>query len=108
MAAVEPSQVDKLSKDQKLIMLGLCRRLEKKQKSILEMLRNCTGLSVRNKAKPKSYTTFWKHLKFLENQGLIETRSDKSNVGRGRTQYISMNNIAPANLANRIEKELQR
>ena len=45
---------------------------------------------------------------FLESQGLIETRSGKSNVGRGRTQYITMNNVAPANLANRIEKELQR
>ena len=56
----------------------------------------------------ESLSSFWKHLKFLENQGLIETRNDKSNVGRGRTQYITMNNVAPANLAERIEKELQR
>ena len=109
VAAVEPSQVDKLSKDQKLIMLGLCRRLKKEAEINTGDAEKLYRIVCEEyEAKPKSYTTFWKHLKFLENQGLIETRSDKSNVGRGRTQYISMNNIAPANLANRIEKELQR
>ncbi|MGB0622859.1 MAG: Cdc6/Cdc18 family protein [Candidatus Thalassarchaeaceae archaeon] len=109
VAAVEPSQVDKLSKDQKLIMLGLCRRLKKEAEINTGDAEKLYRIVCEEyETKPKSYTTFWKHLKFLENQGLIETRSDKSNVGRGRTQYISMNNIAPANLANRIEKELQR
>ena len=55
-----------------------------------------------------SQQAIMKHLKLLENQGLIETRNDKSNVGRGRTQYITMNNVAPANLATRIELDLQR
>jgi Cdc6-like AAA superfamily ATPase len=109
VAAIEPSQVDGLSKDQKLIMLGLCRRLKKEAEINTGDAEKLYKIVCEEyETKPRSYTTFWKHLKFLENQGLIETRSSKSNVGRGRTQYISMNKVAPANLANRIEKELQR
>ena len=109
VAAIEPSQVDVLSKDQKLIMLGLCRRLKKEPEINTGDAEKLYKIVCEEyETKSRSYTTFWKHLKFLENQGLIETRNDKSNVGRGRTQYITMNNVAPANLAERIEKELQR
>ena len=108
-ASIEPSQVDGLSKDQKLIMLGLCRRLKKTSEINTGDAEKLYRLVCEEyEIKPKSYTTFWKHLKLLENQGLIETRNDKSNVGRGRTQYITMNNVAPANLATRIELDLQR
>jgi len=107
--SIEPSQVDGLSKDQKLIMLGLCRRLKKESEINTGDAEKLYRLVCEEyETKPKSYTTFWKHLKFLENQGLIETRSGKSNVGRGRTQHITMNNVAPANLASRIEIDLQR
>ena len=109
VAAIEPSQIDVLSKDQKLIMLGLCRRLKKEPEINTGDAEKLYKIVCEEfETKSRSYTTFWKHLKFLENQGLIETRSGKSNVGRGRTQYITMNNVAPANLAERIEKELQR
>ena len=109
VAAIEPSQVDLLSKDQKLIMLGLCRRLKKEAEINTGDAEKLYKIVCEEyETKSRSYTTFWKHLKFLENQGLIETRGGKSNVGRGRTQYITMNNVAPANLAERIEKELQR
>ena len=109
VAAIEPSQIDVLSKDQKLIMLGLCRRLKKEPEINTGDAEKLYKIVCEEfETKSRSYTTFWKHLKFLENQGLIETRSRKSNVGRGRTQYITMNNVAPANLAERIEKELQR
>jgi Cdc6-like AAA superfamily ATPase len=108
-ASIEPSQVDGLTKDQKLIMLGLCRRLKKSSEiNTGEAEKLYRVVCEEYETKPKSYTTFWKHLKSLENQGLIETRNDKSNVGRGRTQYITMNNVAPANLATRIELDLQR
>ena len=108
-ASIEPSQVDGLSKDQKLIMLGLCRRLKKTSEINTGDAEKLYRLVCEEyEIKPKSYTTFWKHLKLLENQGLIETRNDKSNVGRGRTQYITMNNVAPANLATRIELDIQR
>ncbi|MDE0953451.1 MAG: AAA family ATPase [Candidatus Poseidoniales archaeon] len=108
-ASIEPSQVDRLSKDQKIIMLGLCRRLKKKSEINTGDAEKLYHLVCEEyETKPKSHTTFWKHLKLLENEGLIETRNDKSNVGRGRTQYITMNNVAPANLASRIETDLQR
>ena len=58
--------------------------------------------------KPRSYTTFWKHLKTLETEGLIETRAANTNVGRGRTQHITMNNTAPATIESRIEREFLR
>jgi Cdc6-like AAA superfamily ATPase len=90
-------------------MLGLCRRLKKEPEINTGDAEKLYKIVCEEyETKSRSYTTFWKHLKFLENQGLIETRNDKSNVGRGRTQYITMNNVAPANLAERIEKELQR
>jgi|TARA_B110000914_G_C15507106_1_gene468831 cell division control protein 6 len=109
VASIEPSQVDRLSKDQKLIMLGLCRRLKKESEINTGDAGKLYHLVCEEyETKPKSHTTFWKHLKLLENEGLIETRNDKSNVGRGRTQYITMNNVAPANLASRIETDLQR
>jgi Cdc6-like AAA superfamily ATPase len=108
-ASIEPSQVDRLSKDQKIIMLGLCRRLKKESEINTGDAEKLYHLVCEEyETKPKSHTTFWKHLKLLENEGLIETRNDKSNVGRGRTQYITMNNVAPANLASRIETDLQR
>ncbi len=108
-ASIEPSQVDGLSKDQKLIMLGLCRRLKKESEINTGDAEKLYRLVCEEyEIKPKSHTTFWKHLKILENEGLIEKRSGKSNVGRGRTQYITMNNVAPANLASRIEIDLQR
>ena len=108
-SSIEPSQVDGLTKDQKLIMLGLCRRLKKSSEiNTGEAEKLYRVVCEEYETKPKSYTTFWKHLKLLENQGLIDTRNDKSNVGRGRTQYITMNNVAPANLATRIELDLQR
>ena len=108
-ASIEPSQVDGLSKDQKLIMLGLCRRLKKESEINTGDAEKLYHLVCEEyESKPKSHTTFWKHLKLLQNEGLIETRNDKSNIGRGRTQYITMNNVAPANLATRIELDLQR
>jgi cell division control protein 6 len=108
-ASLEPSQVDSLSKDQKLIMLGLCRRLKKSGEVTSGDAKKLYALVCEEfEVKQRSYTTFWKHLKFLESEGLIETRKAKSTVGRGRTTHITMNSIAPANLERRIEKDLQR
>jgi len=44
----------------------------------------------------------------LETEGLIETRAANTNVGRGRTQHITMNNTAPATIESRIEREFLR
>ena len=108
-ASIEPSQVDHLGEHQKLVLLGICRRLRKEEeissgdaRKLYEII--CEEFEV----KAKSYTTFWKYLKTLEKEGLVETRSSNSAVGRGRTQYITMTNMIPAEIGSRIEKEFSR
>ena len=108
-ASLEPAQVDNLSQHQKLVLLGICRRLKKTDEissgdaqKLYQLV--CEEFAV----KPRSYTTFWKHLKTLETEGLIETKTANASAGRGRTQHITMTNTAPATLESRIEKELLR
>ena len=105
-ASVEPSQIDELGEHQKLVLLGICRRLKKADavsSGDAQKLYNlvCEEFGI----KPRSYTTFWKHLKTLEGLGMIESRTANASVGRGRTQHITMTNTQPALLENRIEKE---
>ena len=45
-------------------------------------------------------------MKHLEAEGLIESRTASSTQGRGRTQYVTMTNTAPAALESRIERDL--
>jgi len=107
-ASVEPSQVDNLGRHQKLVLLGICRRLKKVDEISSGDAQKLYNLVCEEfGARPRSYTTFWKHLKVLETQGLIETRMANASVGRGRTQHITMTNTAPAVLESRIEKEFQ-
>ena len=108
-ASLEPAQVDDLSQHQKLVLLGISRRLKKTDEissgdaqKLYQLV--CEEFAV----KPRSYTTFWKHLKTLETEGLIETKTANASAGRGRTQHITMTNTAPATLESRIEKELLR
>jgi len=108
-AAFEPSQIDVLSKHQKLVLLGICRRLKKTDhisSGDAQKLYNLVCEEFGFKA--RSYTTFWKHLKALEVEGLIDTRTTKANVGRGRTRHITMTNTLPASLESRIEREMLR
>jgi cell division control protein 6 len=106
-ASVEPNQVDNLGKHQKLVLLGICRRLKRTDEiSSGDAQKLYNLVCEENGAKPRSYTTFWKHLKELEALGLIESRTANATVGRGRTQHITMTNTAPAALESRIEKEI--
>lgn len=108
-ASLEPSSVDNLSKHQKLVLLGICRRLKKAEEvSSGDAQKLYLLVCEEHEVKPRSYTTFWKHLKALETEGLIETRAAHKNVGRGRTTHITMNNTAPATIEGRIERELLR
>ncbi len=108
-SSLEPSSVDNLSLHQKLVLLGICRRLKKSEEvSSGDAQKLYLLVCEENEVKARSYTTFWKHLKSLETEGLIETRSAKTNVGRGRTQHITMNNTTPATIESRIERELLR
>ena len=106
-ASVEPSQVDDLSVHQKLVLLGISRRLKKADELSSGDARKLYELVCEeNGKKAMGYTTFWKHMKQLESGGLIATRTSNSNRGRGRTQYITMPNTAPAVLEARIERDL--
>ena len=106
-ASVEPSQVDNLGKHQKLVLLGICRRLKKTDEISSGDAQKLYNLVCEEyETKPRSYTTFWKHLKELETLGLIESRTANAAVGRGRTQHITMTNTAPAALESRIESEI--
>ena len=109
VTSIEPSQVDILSKHQRLLLLGICRRLKKKDvvssgdaKKLYILV--CEEYGV----KAKGHTTFWKHLKTLEVEGLIDTKTANSVNGRGRTQHITITNASPGELENRIEKVLLR
>lgn len=106
-ASVEPNQVDDLNLHQKLVLLGICRRLKKAEEVSSGDTRKLYELVCEeNSESPRGYTTFWKYMKHLESEGLIVSRSSSSNQGRGRTQYITMPNSVPAVIGSRIEKGL--
>ena len=105
--SVEPSQIDKLNVHQRMVLLGICRRLKKEEEISSGDARKLYELVCEeNNEEARGYTTFWKYLKHLESQGLIVSRASSSNRGRGRTQYITMPNSVPAVIGDRIEKGL--
>ena len=107
-SSIEPSQVDGLGRHQKLVLLGICRRLKKADEiSSGDAQKLYNLVCEEHDVGPRSYTTFWKHLKELERVGLIESRTANATVGRGRTQHITMTNTSPAALESRIEKDLR-
>jgi len=108
-ASVEPNQVDDLKLHQKLVLLGICRRLKKEEEvSSGDASKLYELVCEENNETPKGYTTFWKYLKHLESEGLIVSRASSSNRGRGRTRYITMPNSVPAVIGSRIENGLLR
>ncbi len=105
--SVEPSQIDKLNVHQRMVLLGICRRLKKEEEISSGDARKLYELVCEeNNQEARGYTTFWKYLKHLESQGLIVSRASSSHRGRGRTQYITMPNSVPAVIGDRIEKGL--
>ena len=105
--SVEPSQIDRLNMHQRMVLLGICRRLRKEEEISSGDARKLYELVCEeNSEEARGYTTFWKYLKHLESQGLIVSRASSSNKGRGRTQYITMPNSVPAVIGDRIEKGL--
>ena len=106
-ASVEPSQVHGLSLHQKLVLLGISRRLKKAEEVSSGDARKLYELVCEEHgAKPRGYTTFWKYMKELESEGLVVSRASNSRKGRGRTQYITMPNTVPAVLEAKIERDL--
>ena len=103
ISSLEPNTVDGLPTHQKLILLGICRRLKKD-----DMISSGDALKLYHVVceefgyDPRGYTTFWKHMKSLENLGMIESRTDSAIRGRGRTQHITMSNLLPGVLEARL------
>ena len=105
--SIEPSQIDKLNFHQRMVLLGICRRLKKEEEISSGDARKLYELVCEeNNEEARGYTTFWKYLKHLESQGLIVSRASSSHRGRGRTQYITMPNSIPAVIGDRVEKGL--
>ena len=104
---IEPNQIYELGRHQKLVLMGICRRLKKSKEISSGDARKLYELVCEEHGeRPRGYTTFWKHMKQLEGEGLIQSRASGSNKGRGRTQYISMPNSAPAEIEARIERDM--
>ncbi|MDP6900259.1 MAG: AAA family ATPase [Candidatus Thalassarchaeaceae archaeon] len=106
---VEPSVIDELSQHEQLALLAICRRLKKDAEITTgdaEKLYHvvCEEFEV----KPRSHTTFWKHLKSLETLGLMESRMGTAKEGRGRTQFITMPDSLPGTMESRLEQTLIR
>ena len=79
-ASVEPNQVDDLNLHQKLVLLGICRRLKKAEEVSSGDTRKLYELVCEeNSESPRGYTTFWKYREYLESEGLSLSRSASSN-----------------------------
>ena len=106
-ASVEPNQVDDLSEHKKLILLAICRRLKKEDViSSGDALKLYHVVCEEFGFEPRGYTTFWKHVKSLEQSGMIESETASATKGRGRTQHITMSNMSPGVLETRLSSVL--
>ena len=105
---VEPSIVDQLPEHEKLVLLAICRRLRRDPEITTGDAEQLYKVVCEEfNAKPRSHTTFWKHLKSLENRGLMESRMATAKAGRGRTQYITMPDTLPSTIESRLENALK-
>jgi cell division control protein 6 len=106
---IEPSAVDSLSEHEQLVLLAICRRLRREvEVTTGDAERLYQVVCEEYEVKPRTHTTFWKHLKTLETRGLMESRTGTPSGGRGRTQHITMPQSLPATLEKRLEHTLSR
>ncbi|MEE3082758.1 MAG: AAA family ATPase [Candidatus Thermoplasmatota archaeon] len=109
VTAVEPSVVDELPEHEKLVLLAICRRLKKDPEITTGDAEQLYKVVCEEfETKPRSHTTFWKHLKSLENRSLIDSRMATAKAGRGRTQYLTMTDTLPSSIEARLENALRR
>jgi cell division control protein 6 len=105
---VEPSVVDEMPEHERLVLLAVCRRLRRDPEiSTGDAEQLYRVVCEEYEAKPRSHTTFWKHLKSLEMRGLLESRTGTAKAGRGRTQHITMPHSLPGTLEKRLEQTLK-
>ena len=101
---VDSMNIEEIPPHAMLILLGLCRRLKKRENVTSgEAEKLYHVVCEEYDQNPKGHTTFWKHLKRLAQEDIIVSKTAKSDVGRGRTQHISMPHMLPSDVARRLE-----
>ena len=101
---VDSMNIEDIPSHAMLVLLGLCRRLKKKENVTSgEAEKLYHVVCEEYDQDPKGHTTFWKHLKRLAQEDIIVSKTAKSDVGRGRTQHISMPHMLPSDVARRLE-----
>ena len=101
---LDSMNINNLPAHSMLILLGLCRRLKKKESVTSgEAEKLYHVVCEEYDTEYKGHTTLWKHLKRLAQEDIIATRMAKLDDGRGRTQHISMPHMLPSDVARRLE-----
>ncbi len=101
---VDSINIDNLSAHHMLILIGICRRLRKEDSMTTGEAEKLYHVACEEyEVDPKGHTTFWKHLKKLAQENIISTKTSNAEVGRGRTQFISMPHMLPSDVARRLE-----
>ena len=101
---VDSMDIDNLPVHAMLILLGLCRRLKKRESVTSgEAEKLYHVVCEEYDSEHKGHTTVWKHLKRLAQEDIVVTRTAKLEDGRGRTQHISMPHMLPSDVARRLE-----
>ena len=107
VTSVEPHMIDNLRPHTQLFLLAICRRLKKETEITsgdAEQLYHVVCEEYNQS--PKGHTTLWKYIKDLELKEFISSKYGAVPQGRGRTQIISMPNVLPLDLINRLESSL--
>lgn len=101
---VDSMNIEDIPSHAMLVLLGLCRRLKNKENVTSgEAEKLYHVVCEEYDQAPKGHTTFWKHLKRLAQEDIIVSNTAKSDIGRGRTQHISMPHMLPSDVARRLE-----
>lgn len=96
--------VDDLHPQAMMILLAMCRRLRSQESMTMGDVEQLYAVICEEyEQQPKSHTTLWKHVKTIEQEGIVATRVATVPGGRGRTTHLSMPHFLPTDLANRLE-----
>ena len=101
---VDSMNIEDIPPHAMMILLGLCRRLKKEESVTSGEAEKLYHVVCEEYGQaPKGHTTLWKHLKRLAQEDIVVTKTAKSDVGRGRTQHISMPHMLPSDVERRLE-----
>lgn len=96
--------VDDLHPQAMMVLLAMCRRLRSQEAMTMGDVEQLYAVICEEyEQQPKSHTTLWKHVKTIEQEGIVATRVATVPGGRGRTTHLSMPHFLPSDLANRLE-----